>query len=154
MNSWAVGTPAFMSPEQLRGEPFDARTEEYAWGIVAFVMLTGGLPYEGSTAHIITQQLIEPLPEAQRFNRLFPASIQAVLERATAKDPALRFASAGEFVSALDSAVQAWLALGETTPELDAADLAPARAPMPAEPGPGAPAPDGAARPPPAPHES
>src|SRR5258708_3525685 len=62
MNSWAVGTPAFMSPEQLRGQPIDARTDEYALGIVAFTMLTGNLPYEGTTAHIITQQLVEPLP--------------------------------------------------------------------------------------------
>jgi serine/threonine protein kinase len=105
VTSWAVGTPAFMSPEQLRGQAIDARTDEYALGIVAFVMLTGRLPYEGTTAHIITQQLIEPLPDVQRFNPRLPTSFQAVLERATAKDPALRFASAGEFVSALDGAV-------------------------------------------------
>ena len=153
VTSWAVGTPAFMSPEQLRGQAIDARTDEYALGIVTFVMLTGRLPYEGTTAHVITQQLIEQLPDIQRFNPQLPVSIQAVLERATAKDPALRFASAGEFVFALDSAAQAWAALDETTPELDAADLAPARAQLPAEPGPGAPAPDGAARPPPAPYE-
>jgi|SRR5579859_470120 len=129
MNSWAVGTPAFMSPEQLRGQPIDARTDEYALGLVAFAMLTGRLPFEGTAAHIITQQLVEPLPNICLINPQLPASIQAVLEHATAKDPALRYTSAGEFVAALESAYQGWLDLGGTTPQLDPVDLDPARAP-------------------------
>jgi len=130
MNSWAVGTPAFMSPEQLRGQPIDARTDEYALGIVAFTMLTGSLPYEGTTAHIITQQLLEPLPNIRLLNPVLPASIQGVLERATAKEPADRYASAGEFVKVLGDAAQGWLKLGGTTPVLSAEELAPARAPV------------------------
>ena len=132
MNSWAVGTPAFMSPEQLRGQPIDARTDEYALGIVAFTMLTGRLPYEGTTAHIITQQLIEPLPNPRLINPDLPASIQGVLERATAKDPEQRYASAGEFVQALGAAAGGWVALGGPTPQLEPDELAPVRDSAPA----------------------
>ena len=142
MNSWAVGTPAFMSPEQLRGQPIDARTDEYALGLVAFAMLTAQLPYTGTAAHIITQQLVEPLPNVSLINPQLPASVQTVLEHATAKDPALRYASAGEFVAALEGVLQNWLALGGTTPQLEPADLAPARALAAAEPAAGAPAPE------------
>ena len=134
--SGIVGTPAYMSPEQLSGLPLDERTDQYGLGIVAFFMLTGRLPFEGTTAHIITQHLLEPLPAAHRYNPLLPAAIQAVLERATAKVAARRYASAGEFITALTGAAASGPVPDDATPVLDATDLVPAPPPVPAQPAP------------------
>lgn len=99
-----VGTPAFMSPEQLKGLPLNGLADQYALGLVAFQALTARLPFEGTTAQMILQQLQEPLPSVRRFNAGLSPNFERVLARATAKDPGARYATASEFAAALAAA--------------------------------------------------
>lgn len=109
-----VGTPHYMSPEQVRGQAVDARTDIYALGVLAFRLLSGRVPYDGDVAQVLRQQVEAPLPA---LGVVVPA-VMAVLRRATAKRPGERFGSAAEFMR-----------------ELKAAQLVPA--PSPAVDGPG-----------------
>lgn len=97
-----VGTPAYMSPEQVRGEPVSAASDLYALGVVLFEMRTGRLPFRGAT----------PMETAQAHLRVEPPSPCSIVEmgqhwetailRLLAKDPRDRFASAGEVLLALE----------------------------------------------------
>jgi serine/threonine protein kinase len=96
----AVGTPAYMSPEQLRGLISPAN-DIYALGCVLFQMLTGEAPYSGTTEQVITSHLVEPVPSVvARSKGLVPAAMQPVLERALAKQVEVRFRTAGEMAKA------------------------------------------------------
>ncbi|MFO0636268.1 MAG: serine/threonine-protein kinase [Nannocystaceae bacterium] len=99
------GTPAYMSPEQLRGDPIDGRSDVYAVGCVAYQMLTGGLPFEGTTAHaVVAGHLFDdprPLREATPFLRLPPA-VEAIVLKCLHKAPAQRYESAAALRSAID----------------------------------------------------
>lgn len=102
--SAVVGTPAYMSPEQVKGGQIDGRTDVYGLGIVLYEMLTGDVPYDGDTP---TQQLmkhvLEPVPEIRKIKPDIPPEVEAVLAQALAKKPEDRFLSAGAFTSALDN---------------------------------------------------
>jgi serine/threonine-protein kinase len=103
---FVVGTPEYMSPEQLTGDRLDGRSDIYSLGIVLFRMLAGQLPFRAtSTQEIMIQRLTgapmrldEALPGA-------PAALQRVLERALARRPADRQASAAEFADELEAAL-------------------------------------------------
>ncbi len=97
-----VGTPAYMSPEQVQGLAVDARTDVYAMGIVLYRLLTGTLPFAGATAFAIAQAHLSeaPRPAEQALPDL-PPWVPAILGRALAKLPADRFQSAAEFREAL-----------------------------------------------------
>jgi hypothetical protein len=99
-----VGTPAYMSPEQLKGQPVTGLADQYALGLVGFQALTARLPFEGTTAQMILQQLQEPLPSVRRYNAGLSPNFERVLARATAKDPAARYATTSEFAAALAAA--------------------------------------------------
>ena len=90
------GTPQYMSPEQGRGMPLDARSDLYALGILAFEMLTGGVPYNDDNPMTVIQMhlhaQVPPMPES------IPYSVQAVVRRALEKDPARRYQSSGEMM--------------------------------------------------------
>jgi serine/threonine-protein kinase len=92
-----TGTPAYMSPEQARGEMVDHRSDVYSLGVLLYEMLSGMLPFEGDTAMAILQKVIHepptPIPGLAR-------EIQEVLDRALAKDPNQRYQSAGELSNA------------------------------------------------------
>ncbi|HEX5505900.1 MAG TPA: protein kinase, partial [Thermomicrobiales bacterium] len=99
-----VGTLAYMAPEQLRGEVGRA-TDLYALGCVLFQLLTGDVPYTGITAQIVAGHLERPVPAlAERGARDLPPDLQGVLDRALAKDPAGRFATAGDLARAFQDA--------------------------------------------------
>jgi uncharacterized RDD family membrane protein YckC len=86
-----IGTPDFMSPEQCRGEPIDARTDVYALGLVAFVLLTGTKPWKGSSlGALLDQQMNAPLPRVTAIRPELPADVDEVLALLTAKDRARR----------------------------------------------------------------
>jgi Tol biopolymer transport system component len=100
----AVGTPAYMSPEQASGSPVDARTDVYALGCVLYEMLAGEPPYTGKTPQaIIAKRLHEPLPSL-RTVREVSSALEAVVNRALARTPADRFPSMAAFVEALSRA--------------------------------------------------
>jgi tetratricopeptide (TPR) repeat protein len=101
----ALGTPAYMSPEQAAGESIvDARTDLYALGCTLYEMLAGQPPFTGPTAESVVHQHIVAAPTPVTAIRpSVPASVAAALDRALAKEPADRFATAAEFTAALEA---------------------------------------------------
>jgi serine/threonine-protein kinase len=97
-----VGTLRYMAPEQIAGDPPDARVDVYAAGIVLYEMLAGALPYEARDRFQLLRAVVNdpPVPLAVRAPEL-PAGLADVVMHAIAKDPATRFASADEFRAAL-----------------------------------------------------
>lgn len=87
------GTPAYMSPEQARGEKVDERTDIYSLGIMLYEMLAGAVPFHADTTFgMLMKHINEPPPAIKGIS----FDLQAIVDRALAKDPSLRYASAGE----------------------------------------------------------
>ena len=98
----AVGTPAYMSPEQASGGRADARSDVYALGCVLYEMLAGEPPYTGPTPQAVAaKRLTDPVPSIRRVREEVPESLDRAIRIALAKTPADRFATAGQFGSAL-----------------------------------------------------
>ena len=143
-----VGTPEYMSPEQLAGDPLDGRSDVYSLGLVAFNMLTGHLPFPSETVQESMimrltdrpKRLAEMRPETE-----WPAEVQAVMDHALQRDAAQRFASASDFGRELSAAVKsmpdtpAVATQARTSPRFTSAvpatrvsdPIAPSRAPTP-----------------------
>jgi eukaryotic-like serine/threonine-protein kinase len=102
-----VGSLYYMSPEQVRGDTVDARSDIYSFGVTLYQMLTGRRPFQGESAYsVLTAQLNEaPVPPVQ-LNPALPSGLNEVVLRAMAKAPEARFQSAEEFRQALLSARQ------------------------------------------------
>jgi serine/threonine-protein kinase len=109
---YVVGTPEYMSPEQLLGGQIDARSDVYALAIVAYQCLTGGFPFDSSTPErVMAARLTEPprtLAHAQPAIA-WPPGVQAVLDAGLARDVAQRQPSAGTFARALVEVIDEWL---------------------------------------------
>jgi eukaryotic-like serine/threonine-protein kinase len=103
----AVGTPAYMSPEQsMADRSLDGRSDLYSLGCVLYEMLTGEAPYTGPSAQaIIAKRLLDPVPSARRLRETVPPTVDEGLIRVLAKAPADRFATAAEFARALQAGV-------------------------------------------------
>ncbi|MET0732998.1 MAG: serine/threonine-protein kinase, partial [Casimicrobiaceae bacterium] len=100
----AIGTPAYMSPEQIQGMPIDGRSDLFSAGVILYQFLTGERPFGGSSTTTMRKVLEEdPLPPS-RFNVQVPAAMDAVVRRALAKRADDRFQSAREFTAALTAA--------------------------------------------------
>ena len=101
--SAVLGTASYLSPEQAQGQPVDARTDIYSLGTVLYEMLTGRPPFTGDSPVAIAYKHVNepPVPPSQR-NPDVPPSLDAVVMRALAKNPANRYQSAGEFAEDLD----------------------------------------------------
>jgi len=100
----AVGTPAFMSPEQINGRELGPQSDVYSLAIVVYQMLTGHVPFEGDTISVIYKQINEPPPPPTGFNDDIPPEVEQTLLKALEKDPTNRFARAGDFAGALQAA--------------------------------------------------
>ncbi len=103
-----LGTPEFMSPEQLRGKPLDARTDVFSLALMTFEMLTGELPFTGRTQQetMIARLRDDPTPLRQAGQPgTFPEAVERVLLDAMSRDPDGRPASAPAFATAFEQAV-------------------------------------------------
>ncbi len=114
-----LGTPEFMSPEQIRGKQLDARSDVYALGIVAFEMFTGKLPFQGRSAQemMIARLRGKPTP-VRTYRPDFPADLEAALMRSLQTDPKDRFPTTREFGLVLAKALGSQTVLERLTPLL------------------------------------
>lgn len=102
----AIGTPAYLSPEQINGAEVDDRADLYAMGCLLHELLTGQTPFRGETPFAVMHQHLYAEPEpVSRLRPQVPPTVEAVILRALRKDPAERFADAGEMRAALADAV-------------------------------------------------
>ena len=98
LDGYMMGTPAYMSPEQVLGQELDGRADLYAVGVVFYRLLTGTLPFDADTAIAMVQKQIADAPTPLRVHREgLPAWCETILQRALAKSPADRFQTAEEF---------------------------------------------------------
>ena len=107
-SGFVTGTCEFMSPEQVAGRAFDHHTDIYALGLVAFMMLTGTLPFAGETPELA--MLVRLRESPRRLDQVVSSvrwspELQVAFDRALALEPGGRFASAGEFARAVEHAV-------------------------------------------------
>jgi len=97
-----TGTPAYMSPEQARGDHVDARTDVYSLGVTVYEMLAGRIPFESdSTLSLLHKQIYDPPPPIEGISE----ALQDVMNRALAKTPEERFSTPMEFANAFQGAI-------------------------------------------------
>ena len=93
----ALGTVAYMSPEQVRAQELDGRTDLFSFGIVLYQMATGKLPFQGASSGLITEAILNRDPVApMRVNPDIPSALQEVIRRALEKDRNLRYQHAAD----------------------------------------------------------
>ena len=98
----AMGTAAYMSPEQVQGDKADHRADIYSLGIIMYEMLGGETPFHGdSTYQVMLQHVNEPVPDIRLIDTNVPGSLAAILEKALAKDPDDRYQTAAAMADAL-----------------------------------------------------
>src|SRR5258708_19921945 len=114
-----VGTPAYMSPEQLQGLPIDRRTDVFSAGVILYQFLTGQKPFTGEGAWTVQKKIVQDDPPApSSINVALSPEFDCVVGKGLAKDPNQRFATAREFSQALKRAAEGKPALPEIEPTL------------------------------------
>lgn len=115
-----LGTPAYMSPEQVQGDKdLGSRSDLYSLGVIFYQMLIGHTPYQATTpAKVMMMHILEPVPDLLLEKPDVPPAVKAWLEKCLAKEPEDRFANAMDMAAALETAMR-----GEIHPTLQAAPL-------------------------------
>jgi serine/threonine-protein kinase len=104
LSGMVLGTPLYMSPEQISGTAVDGRSDQYSLACTLYEALTGRPPFSGpSPQAVLARHSIDPVPGVSAAGRAVPPPVEAAIKRAMAKDPAERFASMRGFVRALES---------------------------------------------------
>ena len=140
-----IGTPEYMAPEQIHGDPADLRMDIYAVGCILYQLVTGNLPFTDKTMYGVLSQQVNAQPIAPRQlapEADIPVEVEALILRAMEKDKALRFQTMGELLDAIIAAPRG----GPSTTNLDAAASA-VRQAVAASATPAPPTPVGAANP-------
>lgn len=106
LDGTAIGTPAYMSPEQIDGRGIDARSDVYGLGLVAWEMLTGQSPWKGETLfRMIERQRKDRLPPIETFRQDVPRDLIAVIDRCLEKSPERRWQDMRQLIAALGTDV-------------------------------------------------
>lgn len=112
--SGLIGTPAYMSPEQCRGEQATPRSDQYGLGVVLYQMATGSLPYEADTPlGVVIMHATEPMPHPRQVNPDISIDVERVILKALEKEPQRRYSSLADFDKAFQLASS-----GKIGPEL------------------------------------
>ncbi len=107
MTGTVLGSPAYMSPEQIKAEPIDGRTDQYSLAVVAYELFTGKKPFEAETLSSLVYKIAQQAPPPlETVPPHLAGRIGPVLLRALAKDPAARYGTCTEFVEAMEAALR------------------------------------------------
>jgi len=102
-----MGTPNYMSPEQVQGKPVDGKADQFALGVVAYEMLTGERPFTGEHITTVLYKIVsEDPPPVEHVNPSLGFAVSMVLTKALAKDSRQRYGTCTEFIEALEAALQ------------------------------------------------
>jgi serine/threonine-protein kinase len=102
-----LGTPQYMSPEQIDGLPVDGKSDQFSLAVVAYELLTGAPPFQAESISALTRQIVSgPRPSARAANPALPMAVDEVLRRGMGQHPEQRYASCAEFAGALGRALR------------------------------------------------
>lgn len=125
-----LGTPEYMAPEAILGQPYDGRLDQYAMAITIYELLTGRLPFRATVpSAVLVQQTTEPVPPLVQVRPGLSTAVAQVVHRALEKQPAMRYPTCSEFAKHLLTALQGPVAIPVAQPA-----TVPAVAPTPALP--------------------
>ena len=127
-----IGTPAYMSPEQIHGDKaLDSRSDIYALGVICFEMLTGQRPYmDSSPSRVMMRHVMDPIPDIRQLKPDLPPRVEGVITHSMAKQPAERFATAAELTDTFEGVLRQAAVPGAAPVE---AVTEPAAAPQPVD---------------------
>ena len=141
MTGTIVGTPNYMSPEQVQGVPVDGRSDQFSLAVIAYEILTGERPFPGEHLTTVVYKIVAEEPiSSHRINPSLGPHIDAVLRKALAKKPEARYANCASFVKALETAcanTKGWRSLARgSSPDLPTMLESRAELPLPETGGP------------------
>ncbi|MBX3647283.1 MAG: CHASE2 domain-containing protein [Rhodocyclaceae bacterium] len=115
-----LGTPSYMSPEQLAGKKIDGRSDLFSLGVMLFQMVSGKLPFEGdSMAQLMFKIANEPHPHVRDFNPQVPECLAAIIDKALAKDNVQRYQTGAELAADLRACMGLNMGGGTVPPQVD-----------------------------------